>query len=211
MSVTPRVCAAHVLAFGTVLGLAGCASDAAEPTPSTDGGVLDAPATDTAAQDGITTDVTTFDEPEALRGITAAHNEVRAVVGVPPLQWDPALAAIAQAWVETCTDTEAPIGLVDHNGNRSQGQTESVGENIYASGGTATPRDAVNSWASEKSSYDYATNTCAAGQICGHYTQIVWRTTQRLGCGLFRCSSLQYPSTIVCNYGPAGNSGGKPY
>ena len=30
----------------------------------------------------------------------------------------------------------------------------------------------VHAWSKEKQYYDYATNTCAKGQICGHYTQV---------------------------------------
>src|SRR5262245_17028226 len=60
-------------------------------------------------------------EPPELAGTTAAHNAVREAHGVAPLAWDPALAAIAQAWVEQCIDTEAPTGLVDHNADRSDG------------------------------------------------------------------------------------------
>jgi pathogenesis-related protein 1 len=149
-------------------------------------------------------------EPANLAGITLAHNNARAKVGDPPLVWDPALATIAQNWVQQCIDTDGN-GLVDHNANRSQGYPTYVGENIYASTGTATGPDAVASWVSEGQYYDYASNTCAAGQICGHYTQVVWKATQKLGCALYNCSSLTYSSTIVCDYGPGGNDGGKPY
>jgi pathogenesis-related protein 1 len=149
-------------------------------------------------------------EPANLAGITLAHNNARAKVGVAPLAWDPQLAAIAQAWVQQCIDTDGN-GLVDHNANRSQGYSTYVGENIYASTGTATGPDAVADWVSEGQYYDYASNTCAAGQICGHYTQVVWAATQKLGCVLYDCKSLQFSSTIVCDYGPGGNDGGRPY
>ncbi len=152
------------------------------------------------------------DEPAALAGITAAHNEVRAGVGVGPLVWDPDLAAIAQAWAEACVDQEAPIGLIDHNPGRSDGYPGYVGENIYASTGTASPTDAVAAWASEASDYDYDSNSCALGAVCGHYTQLVWADSQRVGCGIATCSGLTYPSGIVCDYSPGGNIVGEwPY
>jgi pathogenesis-related protein 1 len=150
-------------------------------------------------------------EPAALAGITLAHNEVRAAHGVPPLVWDPALAATAQAWAEACVDSDAPIGLIDHNPNRSDGHPWYVGENIYGSSGPANGRDAVTAWASEEQFYDYASNTCAGGQICGHYTQIVWAATTNVGCGLATCAGLTYGNGIVCDYGPGGNDGGRPY
>ena len=133
----------------------------------------------------------------------------RAAVGVAPLTWDPALAAIADAWVRQCVDTAAPIGLVDHNAGRSNGYPTYVGENIYGSGGQASGTAAVALWVSEQADYNYAANTCAG--VCGHYTQVVWRATTKVGCALHTCPGLQYGATVVCNYGPGGNSGGRPY
>jgi pathogenesis-related protein 1 len=157
-------------------------------------------------------------EPPSLTGIVAAQNAVRAAHGVGPLVWDADLATVAQAWAETCTDTTAPIGLVDHNANRTAsydalaGGNTYVGENIYGSSGTPTGPAAVSSWASEESHYHYDTNTCDSGQACGHYTQIVWATTTKVGCGYHKCAGLTYGGTIVCDYAPGGNiSGQKPY
>jgi uncharacterized protein YkwD len=142
-----------------------------------------------------------------------AHNTVRCQVSptaatMPPLEWDATLEATAQAWVNQCHDTQAPIGLLDHNPDPSAGHPWYVGENIYASGGTATGPVAVTAWASEKSSYDLATNTCSG--VCGHYTQVVWASTRYVGCARWTCP-LTYPSSIVCDYGPGGNTGGPPY
>jgi pathogenesis-related protein 1 len=149
-------------------------------------------------------------EPPELAGILKAHNDARAQVGVAALTWDPDLAAIATAWVMTCTDKDGD-GLVDHNPDRSKTYPTYVGENIYASTGKATGPDAVSSWVDEAKDYDYASNTCAAGKVCGHYTQVVWRATEKVGCALYSCAGLTYKSTIVCDYGPGGNTGGKPY
>lgn len=151
------------------------------------------------------------DEPGALMGVTAAHNEVRSALGIPDLVWDPDLAAVAQSWAEQCVDDTSPIGLIDHNAGRSDDYPGYVGENIYGSGGSATGPAAVSLWVGEESDYDYDTNTCAAGKVCGHYTQVVWRASERLGCGLYDCPGLTYGSSVVCNYSPGGNSGGKPY
>jgi uncharacterized protein YkwD len=148
-------------------------------------------------------------EPAALEGITAAHNEVRAGVGVPPLVWSESLAATAQAWAEQCVDTQAPAGLIDHNPDRSDGHPYYVGENIYGTTGSADAEEAVGLWAAEEADYDYDTNTCNG--VCGHYTQVVWSTSEDLGCGIASCPGLQYRNVIVCNYGPGGNTGGRPY
>lgn len=148
-------------------------------------------------------------EPPGLEGTTDAHNAIRAAKGIPPLTWDPALAEIARAWVVQCVDTMQPIGLVDHNPGRSDNYPEYVGENIYGSGGQASGTAAVQLWAAEEANYSYPANTCNG--VCGHYTQIVWRTTTKVGCALHTCAGLTYGSTVVCNYAPGGNSGGLPY
>ena len=151
-------------------------------------------------------------EPPGLEGTLAEHNRIRADVGVGPMTWDPQLAAIAAAWIAQCRDQDAPIGLIDHNPNRSQGYPTYVGENVYGSSGTATGVAATRSWEGEKANYDAATNTCAAGRVCGHYTQIVWRNSTKLGCAIGDCPGLTYRSSVVCNYGPGGNiSGQRPY
>lgn len=149
-------------------------------------------------------------EPPGLEGITARHNELRASVGVGPMVWDPDLAATAQAWAEACVDAEAPAGLIDHNDGRSDGHPWYVGENIFGSSGPTAPADAVTLWFSEMADYDYDSNTCAPGAVCGHYTQVVWATSTNLGCGVHMCP-LTYGYTVVCNYGPGGNDGGRPY
>ena len=154
-------------------------------------------------------------EPAGLAGITLFHNQARAAVQtatpLPSLAWDPTLAGIAATWAAMCIDTEAPIGLIDHDPNRSNNSGYSyVGENIFGSGGTASAQQAVQDWVAEGADYNYANNTCAAGKVCGHYTQVVWRDTTHLGCALHDCPGLQYGSSIVCDYGPGGNFNGEP-
>ncbi|CAJ0602898.1 unnamed protein product [Cylicocyclus nassatus] len=40
----------------------------------------------------------------------------------------------------------------------------------------------------------------------GHYTQMAWGTTYKLGCAVVACPKFTY---VVCQYGPAGNKVGK--
>ncbi|CAB4290778.1 unnamed protein product [Prunus armeniaca] len=70
--------------------------------------------------------------------------------------------------------------------------------------------DAVDMWLVEKADYNYDSNSCADGKVCGHYTQVVWRNTARVGCAKVRCNSGG--TFIGCNYDPPGNYvGQKPY
>lgn len=155
-------------------------------------------------------------EPAALAGITSAHNQVRAQVNtsggaLPALTWDDSLAATAAAWAHQCKDTDGD-GLIDHNAARSNGHPYYVGENIFASSGTATAGGAVTAWANEGPHYHYDTNTCDTNAVCGHYTQLVWRATLQVGCAIASCPQLTYSSVVVCDYGPGGNiANQKPY
>lgn len=147
-------------------------------------------------------------EPPDLVGTLAAHNQVRQTVGLPALTWDPVLAATAKAWLAKCKDSDGD-GLVDHNPDRGSGAAY-VGENIYGSSGAATGPAAVNAWAAEAANYNYSSNTCTG--VCGHYTQLVWRETTRVGCALSSCAGLRYSATVVCDYAPGGNiNNRRPY
>ena len=147
------------------------------------------------------------------KAILVAHNQARCAVSptaqtMPALVWNTALETTAQTWASSCVDNDLN-GLIDHNLNRSDGHPYYVGENIYASGGTASPTQAVFLWVSESANYNLAANTCSG--VCGHYTQVVWANTLELGCARALCS-LTYPSGIVCDYGPGGNYlGQRPY
>ncbi len=139
-------------------------------------------------------------ETGTLVGITAAHNEVRRGVGVGPLRWSSELAAHAQQWADHlaargCNLQHRPSG------------GDAFGENLFWSSAAATPAAVVAEWAAERSGYDHAKNRCRG--VCGHYTQVVWRRSQRLGCGVARCDAAEL---WVCNYDPPGNFVGEsPY
>ncbi len=147
-------------------------------------------------------------EPADVAGITAAHNAARAAVmpaavpALPALTWSGTVAESAQSWASGCQFM--------HSGGP-------YGQNIYAGTADATPQEVVDAWVAEVKSYDYATNTCAANEVCGHYTQVVWRDSTSLGCGVASCTANS-PfgggtwQLWVCNYDPPGNYvGQKPY
>ncbi|KAJ4823029.1 hypothetical protein Tsubulata_009239 [Turnera subulata] len=128
-----------------------------------------------------------------------AHNSARAAVGVDPLTWDNTLADYAQNY--------ANQRVVDCNLVHSGGP---YGENIAWSSGDMSGTAAVQMWVGEKAFYDYGSNSCAAGEQCGHYTQVVWRNSERVGCAKVRCNSGG--TFIICSYDPRGNYiGEKPY
>nr|AFR90191.1 pathogenesis-related protein 1a [Salsola ferganica] len=130
-----------------------------------------------------------------------AHNAARAAVGVGKIQWDGKLAAYAQQYANQRKGDCA----LKHSGGP-------YGENIAVGGGPFTGRDAVKMWVAEKANYNYNSNTCAANKVCGHYTQVVWRKSVRVGCARVPCNSGPYSYFVICSYDPRGNYvGQKPY
>jgi uncharacterized protein YkwD len=132
------------------------------------------------------------------REMLAAHNEVRARIGVAPLSWSEKLAALAQEWADSLVARRQFV-------HRPK---SGYGENLFEiTGASLSAVQVVNAWASESRSYDYATNNCRG--VCGHYTQIVWRDTKEVGCAVGRGAGRE---VWVCNYAPPGNwSGKRPY
>jgi pathogenesis-related protein 1 len=140
----------------------------------------------------------TGEETGALAGLSAAHNQVRAGVGVAPLAWSPSLSRYAQDWANQLAANNCQLA---HRPNRP------YGENLFWTSNGATAQYVVDFWAAEAANYDIETNGCDG--VCGHYTQIVWATTTQVGCGMATCGSQQI---WVCNYDPTGNLyGQKPY
>ena len=138
-----------------------------------------------------------------------AHDGVRAAAmpapnpALPVTSWSTAAATQAEDWVARC----------DFN-HRSP---NTLGENLFASTDPRAPTAVVNEWAAEKANYTWATNACASGKACGHYTQIVWRSSTGIGCAQKLCTSGSPFGSgtwyfTVCDYAPAGNiSGQAPY
>ena len=133
-----------------------------------------------------------------LREMLSAHNQTRAKADVPPLVWSVSLATRAQEWANHL------LGQMQfyHRPNSN------LGENLFEIiGGTLSPAEVVGNWASEARDYNYRTNSCRG--TCGHYTQLVWRTTREVGCAIARGQDRE---VWVCNYDPPGNwIGERPY
>lgn len=151
-----------------------------------------------------------------------AHNNIRAngpwgpgnPAPNPPLQplvWSNSLQTLAAGWAAGC--------VYGHNPNRGD-----TGENIYWQTGSTppTPTTAVTWWGPREAAfYNWNTNTCAAGEQCDHYTQIVWDSTTAVGCAIQSCPlgvGTPPPGVtrpwyfVVCNYSPSGNVfGERPY
>lgn len=127
-----------------------------------------------------------------------AHNRERAAVGVAPLLWDPALANAARAYARQM----AASGRFAHDpANRGQGENLWMGTR-----GAFSAERMVSDWASEKRMFRAglfpAVSSTRNWADVGHYTQMVWRETTKVGCALESSRSHDY---LVCRYGPGGN------
>ncbi|KAL2228023.1 pathogenesis-related protein PR-1-like isoform X2 [Sesamum indicum] len=135
------------------------------------------------------------------RQFLSIQNAARANLGLAPLIWDPRIARYA-AWYANMR--RADCALEHSNGP--------YGENIFwGSGDEWTPAQAAAEWVAERQGYDYRSNSCAHGEQCGHYTQIVWKETRRVGCARVVCYEGR-GVFMICNYDPPGNYiGERPY
>ena len=135
---------------------------------------------------------------DLARDMLAAHNAVRKPLRLAPFSWSSKLATTAQSWA----DDLLRRGQFFHRPHPS------YGENLFEiNGGRVTPEEVVHDWTAESEDYDYPSNRCRS--VCGHYTQIVWRSTYEVGCAVARGGGRE---VWVCEYSPPGNVvGQKPY
>lgn len=139
-----------------------------------------------------------------MRVMLEDHNSARREVGVAALVLDADLNRQAQAYAEQLARTRT----FQHS---ASGDRPGQGENLWA--GTAsrfTTQQQAGAWIDEKKYYihdrfPYVSNT-GRWQDVGHYTQIIWRNTTRLGCGIATGGGRDY---VVCRYSPAGNFTGQ--
>jgi len=136
------------------------------------------------------------------------------------LEWDDEVAKIAQGWANQC--------YYDHDKCRitSDGCYDSVGQNIAVQGSTKANADAdwagaIQMWYDEVKDYDPAwaeifTSPGKNGGVIGHFTQVVWANTNKIGCGYIEFYGSQplgknyYNRYYVCNYAIGGNFSNKP-
>jgi hypothetical protein len=167
-------------------------------------------------------------------GILAKHNELRAAIATPctasdmeTLVWDDDLATASQTYADACVGDHDPRAAID------------FGENLWmlTSGSNYNQADiigAVQEWYDEIKDVEWIKN--AAGEYAeakskagtagcespdhangncfiGHFTQVVWAKSTKVGCGVQKCSPMTVSGSsysngalLVCRYTPSGNS-----
>jgi len=153
----------------------------------------------------------TFDRQEMLE----THNKLRKKYNSPPLKYSKSLENAAKVWAKKLQ--KDGCGMV-----HSKGEVGNYGENLFWASPLTTiqtdsrgnqkrssitqkikAKEVTEAWYSEVEFYDYETDSCKEGEMCGHYTQLIWNTTKEIGCAALSCSDNS--QVWVCEYNPGGN------
>ena len=132
--------------------------------------------------------------------LLALHNRERRATGAPPLVWDSALAAAAAAYGPRLDR----LGKLAHSPPATRpGQ----GENLWmGSRGAYSLEEMAGSWAAEKRLFRPGlfptVSTSRNWSDVGHYTQMIWKGTTRIGCAVRKGRKWDF---LVCRYSPPGN------
>jgi len=121
------------------------------------------------------------------------HNALRALEGAANMElmvWDKNVTLRAASWALQCKRGHPKYHHPD-------------GQNIGGGGNPKNLAPKIDKWYTEKAHYNFDTRTCAKGRKCGHYKQVVWATSRKVGCVVSRCP---YNVRTTCNYWPKGNA-----
>lgn len=135
--------------------------------------------------------------------LLAYHNHARAMKGAPELRWSSKLAGEAQKWAHVI----AKEGRMRHSSRTERGGT---GENLWmGAAGYYGAREMIETFVAEERHYRPGkfpyVSTTGQWKDVALYTQIVWPTTQEVGCAVARDATNDF---LVCRYWPAGNRDG---
>ncbi|XP_062843977.1 cysteine-rich secretory protein LCCL domain-containing 1b [Trichomycterus rosablanca] len=143
------------------------------------------------------------------------HNKLRGQVYPPAsnmeyMVWDTELERSAEDWAYTCLWQHGPSHLLTQ-----------IGQNLGAHWGRDRPPTFhVQAWYDEVQYFSYPyPQECnphcpyrCSGPVCTHYTQLVWATSNKIGCAINVCYNMNVWGMIwakavylVCNYSPPGN------
>lgn len=135
-----------------------------------------------------------------ISAIVERHNYYRRQVSptaanMQKMVWDKNLAKTAAKWARQCV-----VAHEDPEERRWEPALPGVqiGQNVAA--GPSSVAAAVDNWATEIKAFYYGRQP--TGEV-GHYTQIIYAETSRVGCGMADCSRVPgavFSKYQVCNY-----------
>ncbi|WP_458720794.1 CAP domain-containing protein [Candidatus Nitrosocosmicus sp. R] len=183
-------------------------SDASDSGSTDNDGTF--PITSTESSDALPIDPTVINSTgnEQLQDVDLEntilniHNQERAAVNVPALSWSSSLASNAQSWA----DQLLAQGKFEHSPDTSYGENIAQLSRINSNPNEIDLSKMVQTWVDEKNSYDGQPITNDNFMQFGHYTQMVWKSTTEVGCGM---ASDTGKDILVCQYTPSGNQIGQ--
>lgn len=139
-------------------------------------------------------------EAELAMRLVGAHNQLRNSAAVQPTEWDADLAASAAAYA-------SQLASSDKFAHSAAASRPGEGENLWrGTQGAFTIERMVSDWGSEKRMFRPGrfpnVSTTGRWEDVGHYTQIIWPTTLRVGCAVKASPNYDY---LVCRYATGGN------
>ncbi|KAG8227049.1 hypothetical protein J437_LFUL013232 [Ladona fulva] len=154
------------------------------------------------------------------RKIALYHNFFRSRVTPPAsdmlsMSWHKGAARAAQKWANKCL-------MLTHDDVHGRWTDDygSCGQNIFISTHQVPWFFAIKTWFMERHNFTYG-STRNDLYVVGHYTQMVWASTHKVGCGFARCPTdapLQLPRKSIRQrrHGRGGTGNfverlGKPY
>ncbi len=141
-------------------------------------------------------DFTTDEKDAIVEKVNCYRNYHQA----PDVSWDNAVATSAQNWANYL----ATNNRFTHSGSN-------FGENLFSMSSMSLPSEqtvvidrAIDSWYSEEENYDYSHP--GFSMTTGHFTQLVWISTRKIGVGYaINQASPMKKAIVVMQYDPAGN------
>lgn len=127
------------------------------------------------------------------------HNWYRSIHHSPNLVWDSTLASAAQTAANKCKLQQSGAGYGEN----------SLGANDICTDWNKCTADAIKLYMSEENSYNYH-DTFPDGlpsnfASVGHFTQVVWKGSSRLGCSWNTVTCPNSGRYFYCEYSPNGN------
>ena len=128
--------------------------------------------------------------------ILAAHNRYRARHCAPPLTWSKELVAESGKWARNLAAHHCAF---EHNPDPHHGENLAY----FRPPGALTEAQVAEEWYKEIEHYNF--KRPGFSMEAGHFTQLVWASTRRVGCSSVECGGGEL---WVCNYDPPGNMQG---
>ncbi|WKY07001.1 hypothetical protein Q1695_006857 [Nippostrongylus brasiliensis] len=153
------------------------------------------------------------------KAFVSAHNKYRSLVAKGQASGRYGTAPQAARMLKMVYDCNIEKTAMEHTKrcrfeHSPRSSRPNLGENVYVQWGMKSTfkqaaKSSCDNWFSELKSPGMPQNNILTMELfnrpqpIGHYTQMVWQNSYRLGCGVANCPDSR--TLVTCQYGPAGN------